>query len=90
MSDILFIKQRLLPRLGRSFKHRTAGDHPRLSHPRTLAVWRESPETVMIQIRRDIDFMCAHVNLAECLELREALDGFIGELKYFAARKGGA
>lgn len=75
----LFIPRRLKPVLTRSFKDRQ-GNQEQLTHPNSLACWRDTPESILIQIRREVDYLAVHINEVEATQLRDALTQFIGEL----------
>ena len=87
----LFIPQRRKPSLTRSHKDRQTGTHEQLSHSNSLAVWRDTPDSILVQIRREVDFIAVHISEVEAIQLRDALTQFIGELADIRRRhQGGA
>jgi hypothetical protein len=85
----LFIPRRLKPSLTRSFKDPQTGMHQQLSNPNSLAVWRDTPDSILIQIRREVDFIAVHISEGEATQLRDALTQFIGELADMRTRDQG-
>ena len=87
----LFLPRRIKPSLTRSHKDRQTGTHEQLSNPNALACWRDTTESILIQIRREVDFIGVHINEVEATQLRDALTQFIGELAAVRTRdQGGA